>query len=124
MSSSVPLRVLVVDDDPTVRDVLEAMLSFEGCEVLTAPDGERSLQMARDSLPDVVVLDVMMPGMDGIEVCRRLKTSPESPRVVMVSGKVSLEDQRRGLDAGADAYLTKPFSPLRLLELVGLEVVG
>lgn len=124
MSSPVPLRVLVVDDDPTVRDVLEAMLSFEGCEVLTAPDGERSLQMARDSLPDVVVLDVMMPGMDGIEVCRRLKTSPESPRVVMVSGKVSLEDQRRGLDAGADAYLTKPFSPLRLLELVGLEVVG
>ena len=121
MSSPTPLRVLVVDDDPMVRDVLEAMLSFEGCEVLTASDGERSLELAGESAPDVILLDVMMPGMDGLEVCRRLKTSPEAPRIVMVSGKVTLEDQRRGLEAGADAYLTKPFSPLRLLELVGLE---
>jgi CheY-like chemotaxis protein len=111
--------VLVVDDDEMTREVLETML--EGCEVALAPDGESALKVAEDLEPDVVLLDIRMPGMDGYEVCRRLKASPNPPKVVMVSAKTSLEDERQAEEAGADGYLRKPFSPLEILRLVGDE---
>ena len=114
-------RVLVVDDDPTIRDVLRAMLGFEGCEVEVAADGTAALNTARSMHPDVVLLDVMMPGMNGLEVCRLLKEINQPPKVVMVTARGSVEDHALGLGAGADAYLTKPFSPLQVLDLVGVD---
>lgn len=113
-------KVLVVDDDPTIRDVLRTMLGFEGCEVLVAPDGETALNTARTMHPDVVLLDVMMPGISGVDVCRLLKDESDPPKIVMVTAKSSLVDQATGRGAGADAYLTKPFSPLQILDLVGV----
>lgn len=119
-----PVRVLVVDDDQTIRDVLRVMLAFEGCQVVDAPDGESALVMSAAVRPDIVILDVTMPGMGGIEVCRQLKSSPHPPRVVMLTARDHPEDERRGRDAGADAYLKKPFSPLEVLEMVGLHMDG
>jgi two-component system OmpR family response regulator len=124
MATMTSLKVLVVDDDPTVRDVLRIMLGFEGCQVVDAPDGESALVMFAAIRPDVVILDVAMPGMDGVEVCRQLKTRPHPPRVVMLTARVHPEDERRALDAGADAYIRKPFSPLEVLELVGVPMDG
>jgi DNA-binding response OmpR family regulator len=115
-------KVLVVDDDPTIRDVLSAMLGFEGCEVEVASDGQSAIDAAKAMQPDVVLLDVMMPGLNGLEVCRLLKADAHrAPKIVMVTAKSSVKDQALGLGAGADAYLTKPFSPLQVLDLVGLE---
>lgn len=120
MSTMTSLRVLVVDDDQTIRDVLRTMLGFEGCHVVDAPDGESALVMAEALRPHVVILDVTMPGMDGIEVCRLLKSGSNPPRVVMLTARDRLEDERRGMEAGADAYLRKPFSPLEVLDVVGV----
>ncbi|HYH27864.1 MAG TPA: response regulator [Actinomycetota bacterium] len=117
-----PRRVLVVDDDPTIRDVLQTMLDFEGCEVVVASDGNTAIDTARRLQPDVVLLDVMMPGMNGVEVCRLLKAESDPPKVVMVTAKSSILDQAAGRGAGADAYLTKPFSPLQVLTLLGVDV--
>jgi DNA-binding response OmpR family regulator len=119
-----PVRVLVVDDDPTIRDVLRVMLGFEGCQVVDAPDGESALVMSAAIRPDVVILDVTMPGINGFEVCRQLKASPAPPRVVMLTARDHPEDERLGLDAGADAYLRKPFSPLDVLDMVSLQIDG
>lgn len=119
-----PVRVLVVDDDQTIRNVLRVMLAFEGCQVVDAPDGESALAISAAVRPDIVILDVTMPGMGGIEVCRQLKSSPHPPRVVMLTARDHPDDERRGRDAGADAYLKKPFSPLEVLEMVGLHVEG
>lgn len=118
------LKVLVVDDDQTIRDVLRAMLGFEGCHVVDAPDGESALVMADALRPDVVILDVTMPGMNGIDVCRLLKSRANPPRVVMLTARDRPEDERLGLDAGADAYLRKPFSPLEVLDMVGIKLGG
>ncbi|HVM11436.1 MAG TPA: response regulator [Actinomycetota bacterium] len=117
-------KVLVVDDDPTIRDVLRAMLGFEGCEVEVASDGGSALEAVSTMRPDIVLLDVMMPGTNGVEICRRLKADPSAPKVVMVTAKSTLEDEAAGLGAGADAYLTKPFSPVQLLDIVGVEAAG
>ena len=117
-----PRRVLVVDDDPTIRDVLQTMLAFEGCEVVVAQDGESAIDTARELRPDVVLLDVMMPGINGVEVCRLLKAETDPPKVVMVTARSSIVDQAAGRGAGADAYLTKPFSPLQVLTLLGVDV--
>ena len=124
MATMTSLKVLVVDDDPTIRDVLRIMLGFEGCQVVDAPDGESALVMFAAIRPDVVILDVSMPGMDGVDVCSQLKANPHPPRVVMLTARAQPEDERRALDAGADAYIRKPFSPLEVLELVGVPMDG
>jgi DNA-binding response OmpR family regulator len=118
------LKVLVVEDDPTVQEVLTTLLGFEGCEVEVAPDGEAGLAAAARMQPDVVLLDIMMPGMDGYAVCRALKADPDPPKVVMVTAKTSAADERKGIDVGADAYLRKPFSPIELLRAVGVGADG
>jgi DNA-binding response OmpR family regulator len=114
------LKVLVVEDDPTVQEVLTTLLGFEGCEVAVAPDGESGLAAAARMRPDVVLLDIMMPGIDGYDVCRTLKAEPDPPKVVMVTAKTSPEDERKGMAVGADAFLRKPFSPIELLRVVGV----
>jgi DNA-binding response OmpR family regulator len=118
------LRVLVVDDDPTVRNVLSTLLEFEGVDIATAEDGPSALAIAQRQEPDVVLLDVNLPGLDGFDVCRRLKERSAEQRVVMVTGRATQEDQVRGAAAGANAFLTKPFSPLELIEVVRSNLNG
>ena len=112
--------VLVVDDDPIIVSLLQVNFEIEGYDVLTATGGEAGLAQARTGNPDVVVLDVMMPGVDGLEVARRLRADPatRSIPVVMLSAKAQASDIQAGLEV-ADDYITKPFEPLELLERVG-----
>jgi DNA-binding response OmpR family regulator len=112
--------ILVVDDDPIIVSLLQVNFEIEGYDVLTATGGEAGLAQARSGSPDVVVLDVMMPGIDGLEVARRLRADPatRSIPVVMLSAKAQAADIQAGLEV-ADDYITKPFEPLELLERVG-----
>lgn len=111
-------RILLVDDDVLTLDVLRTILDLEEFEVSTAADGEEALAKVAADRPDAVVLDVMMPGIDGFEVCEKLKGDPATADlpIVLLTAKDRPEDRQRGEDAGADAYLTKPFSPLSLIE--------
>ena len=110
-------RVLIVDDDPLIRDVVRAVLEDASFDLDEAASGEEALRLAAGHPPDVVLLDVMMPGLNGFEVAKRMKSDAhlKDTVVVMLTAKDAPEDRRRGLEAGADAYFTKPFSPLELL---------
>jgi DNA-binding response OmpR family regulator len=103
------VRALVVDDEPALVRVVAAYLEREGFDVTTASDGHEALSRAREVRPDVVVLDVMMPGLDGIEVCRRLRTFSDA-YVIMLTARAEEIDTLVGLSVGADDYMTKPFS--------------
>lgn len=104
-----PTKVLVIDDDPNVVDFIKRGLSYEGYEVDSAGDGRSGLERARDQDPDLVILDVMMPNMSGLEVCRRLKASGNTP-VLMLTARDAISDRVLGLETGADDYLVKPFA--------------
>ena len=104
-----PVRALVVDDEPALVRVVAAYLEREGFDVATAADGLDALRLVRETQPDVVVLDVLMPGIDGIEVCRRLRTFSDA-YVIMLTARAEEIDTLVGLSVGADDYLTKPFS--------------
>ncbi|MGW4114723.1 response regulator transcription factor [Actinosynnema sp. NPDC004786] len=106
-------RVLVVDDDVTVRDVVRRYLELAGHEVELVGDGESALRRVAEREPDLVVLDLMLPGVDGLEVCRRLRARSAVP-VVMLTALGEEEDRIAGLRLGADDYVTKPFSPREL----------
>ena len=103
-------RVLVVDDDPKVLSLMDRGLAFEGYAVDVASDGQAALAIARERPPHLVVLDVMMPGIDGIEVCRRLRATDADLAILMLTGRASVPARIEGLDAGADDYLVKPFA--------------
>jgi two-component system response regulator MprA len=109
-SSLVPLRVLAVDDDPKILSLMRRGLSFAGYQVDTATNGEGALSIAREHLPDIVILDVMMPGIDGLEVCSRLRAGEPQLPIILLTAKDRVPDRVAGLDAGADDYLVKPFS--------------
>lgn len=111
-----PRLVLVVDDDEMVRRLLRAVLEADEFEVVEARDGETALRLASETPPAVVVLDIMMPGLDGVEVCRRLDHSAVKVVVLTARDDPLLEDECRA--SGADAFLTKPFSSIELLDLV------
>ena len=108
-------NVLVVEDDPDVRTALTRALSFEGYEVAIAEDGGRALEAVRQNPPDVIVLDVMMPFVDGLETCRRLRARGDETPILMLTALGDVSDRVDGLDAGADDYLAKPFSLEELL---------
>ena len=112
--------VLIVDDDPHTRRLVVAALAGRGHRVLEAGDGDAGLALIRDERPDVVLLDVQLPGLDGAEVCRRVKADPAlgGTRVVVLTADSPTAAQRLADAAGADASLTKPFSPAHLLDLV------
>ena len=114
-------RVLVVDDDPVIQKLLKVNFEMEGYEVLSAADGAEGLDQAASGRPDVIILDVMMPKMNGLEVLAALKadTGTENIPVILLSAKAQAGDVQAGLDRGANAYVTKPFDPLDLLERVG-----
>jgi DNA-binding response OmpR family regulator len=107
-------RVLVVDDEERIRGIVRGYLEADGFEVVEARDGEEALEVARAWLPDLVVLDVMMRGTDGIEALRRLRTVSEVP-VILLTARSEEVDKLVGLSVGADDYLTKPFSPRELV---------
>ncbi|HZG94557.1 MAG TPA: response regulator transcription factor [Mycobacteriales bacterium] len=107
-------RVLVVDDDETMTDVVRRYLERAGHEVLVAADGVTALHLALTEHPDLVVLDLMLPGMDGLEVCRRLRSTTTVP-IVMVTSRDDQADRITGLEFGADDYVGKPFSPRELV---------
>ena len=108
---------LVVDDEQRLCDLVRGYLEREGFSVLTATDGLAALDLARQHAPDVVVLDLMLPGLDGLEVCRRLRTFSDA-YVIMLTAKAEEIDRIVGLEVGADDYLTKPFSPRELIARV------
>lgn len=110
-------RILVVEDEDRIRQFLQRGLTFEGYRVDSASDGQEALDSARENPPDLVLLDIMLPGMDGIEVCRRLRAASEVP-ILMLTAKEAIEDRVSGLDAGADDYLVKPFAFDELLARV------
>lgn len=109
--------ILVVDDDPKIRSVLGRGLRFEGYDVQLAADGYEALRIARAMPLDLVVLDVMLPGMDGLEVCRRLRRGMSAP-ILMLTARDAVPDRIAGLDSGADDYLIKPFDFDELLARV------
>ncbi|WP_327046566.1 response regulator transcription factor [Microbispora sp. NBC_01189] len=105
-----PVRVLVVDDEPDLVEVLGAVLKYEGWDVRTAGDGASAVRTAREFLPDAVLLDVMLPDFDGLEVLRRLRTEAPDVCVLFLTARDSVEDRIAGITAGGDDYVTKPFS--------------
>lgn len=119
MTATPPVRhrALVVEDEPSLRRVLVGYLNADGFEVAAAPDGESALERARALDPDVVVLDLGLPGVDGVEVCRRLRTFSEC-YVVMLTARTEEVDKLVGLSVGADDYMTKPFSSRELVARV------
>jgi DNA-binding response OmpR family regulator len=112
--------ILVVDDSPSHLKLMLAALEQRGYNILTAEDGERALELAERHKPDVILLDIILPKKNGFQVCRQLKTAPETQhiRIVMVSSKSQDIDRYWGLKQGADAYLGKPFDPKELLAAV------
>ncbi|MEU0559920.1 response regulator transcription factor [Dactylosporangium maewongense] len=108
-------RVLVVDDDPTVSDVVRRYLEREGFTVALAGDGRQALDSYDAERPDLVVLDLMLPGIDGLEVCRRLRAQDRTLPVIMLTALGEESDRVLGLELGADDYVTKPFSPRELV---------
>jgi two-component system response regulator MprA len=108
-------HVLVVEDDRSVRDAVERALSFEGYDVATARDGAEALSMVMNDPPDAIVLDVMMPYVDGLETCRRIRARGDDTPILILTARHEVSDRVAGLDAGADDYMVKPFALEELL---------
>jgi len=106
-------RVLVVDDDVKTVELVKLYLNRDGYKVITAYDGVEALHLARESHPDLIVLDLMLPGMDGLEVCRTIREESDVP-IIMLTARTTDQDKLTGLSLGADDYVTKPFSPREL----------
>lgn len=111
-------RILVVDDDPKIRTVVRRGLAYEGYRVVEAASGEEGLEKAREHLPDLVILDVMMPGIDGLEVTRRLRSAGDEVAILMLTARDEVKERVEGLETGADDYLVKPFNFEELLARV------
>lgn len=112
------MKILVVDDEPAVRDAVQRALRLESYEVEAAADGTEALRNLTLSSPDLIILDVLMPGVDGLEVCRRLRKAGDSTPILMLTARDSVANRVEGLDAGADDYLVKPFALDELLARV------
>ena len=113
-------RILAIDDDPCALMLISLTLELEGYQVITATDGYEGLRKIKEEKPDLLILDIMMPGMNGFDVCHDLRTDPETASlpVIMLSARTLPQDQMRGFQVGTDDYLTKPVSPDELLRTV------
>jgi len=113
-------KILVVDDEVYIVHILDFSLRMEGYEVITALDGEQALERVKSDHPDLIVLAIMMPKLDGYDACRKLRADPQTADVpiILLSAKGRNVDQRMGYDAGATDYITKPFSPRKLVEKI------
>ncbi|MDX1933633.1 MAG: response regulator [Capsulimonadales bacterium] len=118
-------KVLVADDEPPLLRLMEFLLVRQGYTVLTALNGEEALAVARSERPDLILLDVMMPRLDGLGVVTILRNDPElkATPILMLTARAQDEDRERGLDAGVDAYVTKPFDPEQLSEIIARFIV-
>ncbi len=114
------VKVLVIDDEPNLRELVAARLEKNGFEVDTASDGYQALNKVSQFKPKLVILDLMLPKMDGYTVCRVIKSASDTEhiKIVMFTARSAIEDERRGKDSGADAYVTKPFAPEKLLRTI------
>lgn len=114
------MKVLIADDELRLRKVVSLHLKKSGFEVIEAGNGKQALSMAQETSPDVIVLDVMMPEMTGLEACSAIKKLPEfqSVPIILLTAMADSEDVKKGHEAGADAYLTKPFSPKELIDII------
>ena len=108
-----PGKVLIIEDDPDTARLVGLYLSRDGYRVISAANGQEGLQLAREAKPDLIVLDLMLPGMSGMDICRTLREESMVP-IVMLTARVEEKDRLNGLDIGADDYVTKPFSPREL----------
>ena len=108
-------RILIVDDDNSITKALRRTLSYEGYVVFTAPDGERALALAHTKAPDLIILDLMLPDIDGLEICRRLRAAHSEVAILMLTARDRVVDRVVGLETGADDYLVKPFALEELL---------
>ena len=106
-------KILVVDDDVKIVELVKLYLKRDGYQVITAYDGNEALRLAREAHPDLIVLDIMLPGIDGLEICRALRSESSVP-IILLTAKTTEQDRIYGLDLGADDYVTKPFSPKEL----------
>ena len=113
-------KILIVDDEPDVASLLNLMLKSKGYETITAGDGQEALEKARHEKPDLIVLDIMLPRLDGYKVARMLKFDEKFSHIpiIMVTAKIQEKDKKTGLEMGADAYVTKPFDTAMLLEKI------
>jgi DNA-binding response OmpR family regulator len=119
-------RILVADDDPVIVRLLQVNFRLEGYEVDTAAHGEEALKKVRETHPDLILLDVMMPGLDGWEVCRQLKADPMTSGIpiIFLSARAQEEDRRKGHSLGVVDYVTKPFDPGELVTLIDKVLAG
>ena len=108
-----PSKILIIEDDPNAAELARLYLAKDGHDVLTALDGAEGLRLALDEAPDLIILDLMLPSIDGMRICRRVREESEVP-IVMLTARVEEEDRLSGLESGADDYMTKPFSPREL----------
>ena len=113
-------KILVVDDEPTIVRLMEFILARQGHDMIVAVNGEEALHKIRTQQPDLVLLDIMMPRIDGYEVAQQLRADPATAAlpIIMLSAKAQEEDIRRGVEVGVDEYVTKPFSPEHLVHVV------
>jgi len=113
-------KILVVDDEESIRLLVSTTLEDEEFEIVEASDGKEALERVKEGKPDLILLDVMMPEINGLEVCRRLKGDPETKDIyiIMLTAKGQELDKEKGKEVGADEYFTKPFSPLAMIEKV------
>lgn len=120
MTSELTAKIVVIDDSAPTRELLQAWLTSAGCEVITASSGEGAVPLVEQQKPDLVLLDIVMPGVDGLEVCRRLKedAATRDVTVIVVSGLQHHANVRRAREAGAQAYVSKPFDEDELLSVV------
>ncbi len=115
-------KILLVDDEPSILLSLEFLMEQEGYDVYTATDGDEALQSVREKLPDLILLDIMMPKRDGFEVCQIIRANPEwkETKIILLTAKGREVDQEKGLALGADDYITKPFATRELIKKVNM----
>jgi CheY-like chemotaxis protein len=115
-----PKKILIADDNQNIRDALTYLLEDEGYEILIAKDGAETIKVVRGLRPDILLLDIMMPEINGYDVCRTIKSDPQlkDTYIIMLTAKGQAAEQERGKDAGANEYIVKPFSPMDLLSLI------
>ncbi len=111
-------KILIVDDEPNILLSLEFLFKKEGFQVLIARDGEEALEIIEDQIPELIILDIMMPKVDGYQVCSHVKSHHPDTRVIFLTAKSKMKDMQKGLDLGADLYLTKPFSTKEIIAQV------
>ncbi len=120
MINTSKIKVLVVDDEPNIILSLDFLIRKAGYELYIARNGQEALHTAQEHKPQIIVLDIMMPDIDGFEVCKRIKANPDTSeaRIIFLSAKSKIEDVKKGMELGADDYITKPFSTKHLMEKI------